>query len=86
MHQNSLKAYATIVPDLNYKQSMVMQVFEDGNSYTDREIGERLGWAINKVTPRVGELIRKGKIEASATVEQEGRKCRACSIVLNPME
>ncbi len=42
--------------DLNARQAEVMGALKELGEASDQEIAERLGWTINRVTPRRGEL------------------------------
>lgn len=79
-HPNSADAFIALVPNLNDKQREVLAVFEEGN-FTDKEVAERLGWEINKVSGRIGELIKRGRLEPYTDRLQDGRKARVCRII-----
>ena len=76
MRQTSILAYRSLTKDkLNEKQQEVLEKIEDLFPICDRQIAESLGWGINRVTPRRGELLTKGKIiEAYTGVDITGRK------------
>jgi len=61
----SLQAYNTqVLPKLGKKQSAVYRIFRNvpRPDFTDKELGQILGWPINEITPRRGELKKKGLI------------------------
>ncbi len=70
MIQNTSKiAYDEVKPSLGEKQAAVM-VALGSDSLTNTELATRLGWAINRVTPRVFELRALGRVE-----QAEKRPC-----------
>jgi len=76
MHDNSMKAYNEIKPDLSTKQTMVMAVLR-GKTLTRQDIAHLLRWEINQVTGRVKELLDKGMIEECGHRTAPGTKRRA---------
>ena len=74
VRETSLIAYTNkVLPQLGYKQSQVYRLFlrwRDCN-FTNAEVARELGWPINTVTPRTGELRDLGVI-----VELPRRVCR----------
>ena len=62
MHQNSLDAFEKVKPTLNTKQTMVMAMLR-GKTLTRQDLGFLLKWEINRVTPRVKELLDLDQIE-----------------------
>ena len=59
MQQTSLMAYKMAQKHLNKSQRTILTLWEGGcGELTNAEIGQRLGWPINRVTPRVLELRR----------------------------
>lgn len=65
-HSTSGAAYKEIIPTLNDKQKKVLEVIKGASSVNasinDKQIARSLGWDINRVTPRRGELLNKGFI------------------------
>ena len=52
------------LPDLNNRENAIFEVFRKAKCrLTDRDIAKFLGWSINRVTPRRGDLAKKGYIE-----------------------
>lgn len=88
--ETSLTAYRTLVqPKLTEKQRAVLSVFEmfPHTNFTNAEIARELGWTINRVTPRTGELRkwrtdRKGNKYPPLLEEKEKRLCTA---VISPI-
>lgn len=79
MRNESLTAYFNeVAPTLGARQIKVMEVFECGEAFTNSEIAERLGWSINRVTPRVLELRRLGVLEEGGL-----RTCRITGRTVN---
>ena len=60
MKNTSLNAYESIKPDLGKKQQDVLEVIENHPNLCNYEIAEKLGWPINRVTPRCKELREFG--------------------------
>lgn len=61
LQQTSLEAYQKVQPKISYSQQAILSVLEGFKSpLTNAEIAKLLGWAINRVTPRVLELRNKG--------------------------
>lgn len=64
MQQTSLIAYSSLSDvKLGERQSQVLEALEEIQPATNRMISQRSGIPINVVTPRMGELRKKGKIE-----------------------
>lgn len=80
IHRHSMLAYGLLKPTLNEKQRMVLSIFETGE-YTDEEVATQLEWPINRISGRVGELIKMGKLEPFTDRIQNGRKVRVCRII-----
>jgi hypothetical protein len=76
VRQTSLLAFRSLTTDkLNARQADVLEKIEDLFPVCDAQLAESLGWEINRVTPRRGELITKKKIvEAYIAVGPNGRK------------
>jgi hypothetical protein len=81
-HVHSMLAYGALKPTLNEKQRMVLDVYETGE-YTDEEVANQLDWPINRISGRVGELIKMKKLEPYTDRIQNGRKVRVCRIIRN---
>lgn len=62
MHHNSIKAYYEEIEKLSNRAKAIYNwIVEHGQSYTDREIQIRMGFAErNMVQPRITELIERG--------------------------
>jgi len=59
----SLPAYQVAQKNINKKQQDVLDAISKLGVCCDHQIAEYLGWPINRVTPRRGELLDNGKIE-----------------------
>lgn len=73
VRETSKEAYQNIQPVLSRRQKQVIDVYNQyakGANLTNREIAFCLGWDACQVTPRVGELRRKGQLVYAGT-----RKC-----------
>ncbi len=74
-NQNSLFAYSFITPKLNEKQKEVYDAMRMMNRrFTDKDLAHYMGYEINRITPRRGELLKKGMIRKSGDVIQNGRR------------
>ena len=65
IRQTSLEAYERLryeVNGLGKRQQAVYELLRKKSPLTDRQISRLLGWPINTVTPRRGELLKKGVI------------------------
>lgn len=71
LQQTSLNAYDEIQDKLGEKQQIVFDCFKKHGDMTNMELADRLGWSINRVTPRTYELVNKIKY----VVEVERRPC-----------
>ena len=56
--------YNKVLPNLTRKQNAVLTVFKSqpNCNFTNAEIAKKMGWTINRVTPRTLELRHKGKL------------------------
>lgn len=61
--QTSLMAYLDGLKTLGQKQQSVLKVVSRYVGICDQEIAKELGWPINTITNRRGELVEKGLIE-----------------------
>jgi DNA-binding MarR family transcriptional regulator len=64
--QTSIDAYYSI-DDLGSRQKFVLELIRHYGNMTNREIASRLGWEINRVTPRVNELVKLGFVTDQGT-------------------
>jgi hypothetical protein len=62
-YQTSLPAYQVAKENINDKQQIVFNAIKQLGICSDHQIADHLGWAINRVTPRRGELLTTGKVE-----------------------
>lgn len=80
MHPNSLHAYREIMPTLSPKRRAVFACVAEFGPATDTDIAKRLGWPINCVTGRVGELLASHHLIEQGSVERDGRPCRMTAV------
>jgi DNA-binding MarR family transcriptional regulator len=66
--ETSHLAWDSVQKDLTAKQKVVMWAFKSQGKMTNAQMSEFLGWPINTVTPRVGELVKMGVIEAKGVI------------------
>ena len=85
-HENSRLAYAQIADSLSQSRRAVYEMIARHGLVTRQEISDFLGWEINKVTPRVCELLDKGQIiEAGSESVWTGRRySRRARLCVNP--
>lgn len=62
IHTNSRQAYAKVAQVLSQKQIEVLNVIKSKGPITRQDISAELGFDINRVTPRVCELMSKGRV------------------------
>lgn len=70
----SLEAFDSIQEKLGEKQRIVLKVIKDHAPLCDKDMSRILMWEINRITPRRGELHKKGLIEKAGTKVFEGRR------------
>lgn len=58
----SLWAYAQATQNLGKKQKEVLDALRFFPDATNAEVAAKLGWPINRVTPRMGELAKQGLV------------------------
>ena len=69
---SSWEAYRGIKPTLGRRQKEILKVIKVAPiPVTNNEIASYLGWAINRVTPRVLELRKMGLV-----IEYDRRRCK----------
>lgn len=73
MEQTSLFAYNSIQNKLGENQKKVYAVIKVFGVLCDQEIAIALGWSINRVTPRRGELVKKGIVIKQGTKQYNNR-------------
>ncbi len=72
MQTTSLQAYKAMQPKIKTDQDKILNALSTNKSMTYNEIARYIGWFNpNKVSRRLPELLRLGKIKLS-----EVRKCR----------
>jgi DNA-binding MarR family transcriptional regulator len=62
IQDTSLHAYALATQNLGAKQKQVLDALRFFPDATNAEIAARLGWPINRVTPRMKELREQGLV------------------------
>lgn len=73
--ETSYEAWQSIQEKLNDKQRVVLWAFKSQGDMTDEELAAFLGWPINRVTPRRGELVVKGLLRMAGTkISSTGRR------------
>ncbi len=72
---NSLFSYMNFVkPVLSERQQEVYTAMRAyGRPFTDKDLAQFMNFEINRITPRRGELAKKGLIQKSGNVLQNGR-------------
>lgn len=75
LRETSLQAYyGEVLPNLGDKQRLVLSAIVRLQPCTDQQIGKILNIPINSVTPRRGELDKKGLIVEWGKRQQNGRQ------------
>lgn len=77
--ETSMKAYKEMMEKRKSRKEKVedkIREIEEEKAPTNMEIAKGLGWSINRVTPRVLELRKEGRIEQEGTrkCEETGRE------------
>jgi predicted transcriptional regulator len=68
--ETSLRTFMSeVIPTLSERHQEVLMAFQN-DDFTNKELSVHLGWDINRVTPRVNELVKMGII-----AERERRQC-----------
>jgi len=76
IQDTSLHAYALATQHLGAKQKTVLDALRFFPDATNAELGQRLGWPVNRVTPRCLELRRMGLI-----LDAGKRRCKVTGSV-----
>lgn len=72
IQDTSIKAYRQdALPTLSERQEAVVGALEALGTATNSELAHRLNWSINRVTPRVYELRKAGRV-----IEAGKRPCK----------
>lgn len=72
---NSQLAFSFIQPKLTDCQKEVYDAMRAMNrQFTDKDLAHFMGFEINRITPRRGELVKKGLIRKAGDVIRDGRK------------
>lgn len=85
MHINSLEAYDEAKEHIPRSQLSVLKVISKMKKATRQDIAEALGWPINRVTPRVTELLDNDLLEENGVDRSSGR-ARALLAIKPPAE
>jgi DNA-binding MarR family transcriptional regulator len=62
--ETSMLSFDSIQEELGDKQKLVLWAFRSQGDKTNAEMASFLSWPINCITPRVGELVKMGFVEA----------------------
>lgn len=74
LQQTSLFAYQEIKQVLSDRQKEVYEAIRAMNRpFTDKELAHFMGYEINKITPRRGELVKLGLLQKKDVVKRDGR-------------
>jgi hypothetical protein len=72
VQDTSREAYVnTVLPTISDRQRFAYYELSKVSDYTNSELAARLGWAINRLVPRIHELRELGLV-----VESKRRECR----------
>ena len=72
IQDTSLHAYALATQHLGAKQKQVLDTVLFFPDATNAELGQRLGWPVNRITPRILELRKMGLV-----LQAQRRTCKA---------
>lgn len=78
--QTSLWAYQNeIIPELGARQKVVFEALKTRPNFTNTELSKHLDFPINTITPRVGELRKKGLVDQAEirVCKETGRRAIA---------
>lgn len=73
VRDTSLMAWNEVRETLSERQAVVYDLLQQFESLTNEEIGEKLDWKINCVTPRIFEL--RHEFDPPLVVSDGKRKC-----------
>ena len=79
IQQTSLEAYNILTDEkLSERYKQILLAIKHLGAATNMEIAQHLGWSINRVTPRVNELIKIGKMREFYDLEGKliSRECK----------
>jgi hypothetical protein len=72
--ETSREAYESV--DLTERQAEVLEAGQHLVRFTDLDLAAHLGWPINRITPRRGELVDQGYfVECGKVQGPTGRRC-----------
>ncbi len=79
MQATSIESWQKLQPELGKKQAIMLEFFKTHPfiKFTDRNLAHNLGWPINQVTPRRGELLTLDLIESSGIIYDSQTKRNA---------
>jgi len=72
MQATSIQAYRNL-KGLGERQQQVLEALEGIYPATNRQVSVESGIPINVVTPRMGELVTKGRVEQAYKSDDNGR-------------
>ena len=80
IQQTSLDAFESVVSDVDFgrKQIEVLTLIRSNVNITNQELASKLGWSINRVTPRVNELVKASKVKQDIVRECFCEQCNIC--------
>lgn len=61
--ETSREAYDSVLETLGARQVAVYHTLKMKGPFTDKELAKEIGWDINCVTPRRGELVERKLVE-----------------------
>lgn len=72
--ETSREAYESIKPQLGQKQERLLNVLQQYGPCTDKGLSALLGWPINTITPRRGELVSLQLVRDCGHITRDGRQ------------
>lgn len=81
IQDTSLDAWISISQNLGDKQKIVFEALRN-NPASDKTLAARLGWSINRITPRRGELVKKGIVKEMYREVKGGHSAKVWGVSL----
>ena len=81
IQDTSLDAWFIVSQNLGPKQKIVFEALRNKPA-SDKTLAIRLGWSINRITPRRGELVKKGFVKEMYREEKDGHTAKVWGVCL----
>lgn len=70
----SLIAYLSVLPETALARASVMKALNEIGEACNQEVSKYLGWEINRITPRMNELVKMKLVEGEKKYYQKTKK------------